>query len=164
MRSPLVVLLASLSPLACLPTMQVGDRTMDKHDTESAFDVVRERAAFEARCPSSQLTLSVLEAYSYQNAKRARQIGVEGCGHRLIYVRVDTTSGMYGSSGTTWVLNSSSSRGADGSSADEGPKVQSVPTAPPPAAGAMTPPLVPPAPAAPPAPPPPPAPVFTPRP
>jgi hypothetical protein len=128
--------LSLVSLVGCVSTLKVGDRVMDKSDTESAFRLVKERAAFEARCPVDQLAVTILEAYRFQNAERARQIGIDGCGHRLVYVRVDTTSGMYGSSGTTWVLDSASSRAGEtvGAHAVTGapPATQGAVAAPPP--------------------------------
>jgi hypothetical protein len=61
---------------------------------------VRQRAAFELSCPPDQVDVQPIVTMD-PGAKYdwAKQIGVTGCGHRLVYLRGDYSSG--------WVLNSS---------------------------------------------------------
>jgi hypothetical protein len=61
---------------------------------------VRERAAFEIGCAPDQLQIIPLAINDYGPDRQevASQIGVTGCGHRLVYV-ITAASG--------WVLNSS---------------------------------------------------------
>ena len=44
---------------------------------------VTKRAAFELQCPPESLTLYVLSVYS--GTITSQQIGVDGCGHKLVY-------------------------------------------------------------------------------
>jgi len=63
----------------------------DKDDRE-----VRQRAAFELNCPE-QLQVIPIVTDDFEGGQLAKQIGVTGCGHRLVYVRASAG----------WVLNSS---------------------------------------------------------
>ena len=57
---------------------------------------VRQRAHFELSC--GELEVIPLVTYTESGHEWAKQIGVSGCGHRLVYLK-DWTTG--------WVLNSS---------------------------------------------------------
>jgi hypothetical protein len=83
----------SLLLSGCTATVQVGGHEVEKALWERAQANVQERASFELKCPKEQLKLTLLTAaYGYP-----KQIGVDGCGHRLVYV----------ASHSGWVLNSS---------------------------------------------------------
>ncbi len=96
------LLLASLLPLiltGCASSVAVGAYKLDKELWERAQTEVRERASFELKCPKEQLHLTVLAVQlpSDTSLNAAKQVGVDGCGHRLVYVV----------SRSGWVLNSS---------------------------------------------------------
>ena len=61
-----------------------------------ATKTVTSAAAFELNCPEEELTLTVLSAEGPREL--AKQIGVEGCGQRLVYV--------YFASTDTWIASS----------------------------------------------------------
>ena len=95
-------LLASIALLSagCLfKTVDVAGYNLDKDGWENAQTEVRQRASFELRCPKEQLQLTLLAAFGPHEVKMnvAKQIGVDGCGHRLVYVDANGS----------WVLNSS---------------------------------------------------------
>jgi hypothetical protein len=75
--------------------MQSGGFEVMEDLTRKSFEVVRNRAAFELRCPRDRLELVVLNVFPYQTYLPA-QIAVSGCDHRAVYVQGDLT----------WVLNS----------------------------------------------------------
>lgn len=93
--------LALLLPLlvAGCATVKVGDYTMQQSSWDQAQTEVKERASFELKCPKEQLKLTLLAAlYPVDtHGNLPKQIGVDGCGHRLVYVV----------SHSGWVLNSS---------------------------------------------------------
>lgn len=60
-----------------------------------ATRTVTSRAAFELSCPEEDLHLTVLAADGPRQL--AKQIGVEGCGQKMVYV--------YFSSTDTWIAN-----------------------------------------------------------
>ena len=68
--------------------------TIGESFTEHALD----RAAFEMRCPKDQLQIKALGSDLDDVAEAGKQVGVSGCGKRLVYVK--TPSG--------WILNSQS--------------------------------------------------------
>jgi hypothetical protein len=82
--------------LAGCATVQMGEFTLDKDYWERHEKEVKARASFELKCPPEQLTLTVLASHGGLT-DTAKQIGVTGCDHRLVYVN------NMGS----WVLNSS---------------------------------------------------------
>ena len=61
-----------------------------------ATKTVTSRAAFELSCPEEELQLTVLESDGPR--KLAKQIGVEGCGQKMVYVYFTSTD--------TWIANS----------------------------------------------------------
>jgi hypothetical protein len=80
------------------PIIVAGQPMAASYWTQNDRDV-RQRAAFELSCPSEQLQLVPLMTKELEQGQQvAHQIGVTGCGHRLVYV-LDYSGG--------WVLNSS---------------------------------------------------------
>ncbi len=65
-------------------TVKVGGFTLGQGRWDSDAAVVKKRAAFEMQCPEPQLELTVLAVYS--GTITAQQVGVTGCGQRLVYV------------------------------------------------------------------------------
>jgi hypothetical protein len=91
--------LATLLLAGCASTMQNGfdlEAGGWDHDQKD----LRARAAFELRCAPETLQLTVLKTNESSKWAAAQQVGVEGCGHRLVYVRDNG-----------WVLNSSDGQG-----------------------------------------------------
>lgn len=84
---------------ACGANVKVGEYSLDQELWDSAQAQVRERAAFELKCPKEQLALTLLAAQFPADTRlnAPKQIGVDGCGRRLVYVV----------SRSGWVLNSS---------------------------------------------------------
>lgn len=97
--SRIPVCLLSLLLLAGCATVQVGEYNLLKESWDNDQVAVRERASFELKCPKETLHLTVLAGVypAGSGSNRAKQIGVDGCEHRIIYV--GTPEG--------WVLNSS---------------------------------------------------------
>ena len=60
-----------------------------------------DRAAFELQCPPEQVELTGLGTPLDSKAKRGSQVGVSGCGRRLVYVFMERSG---------WILNSDSQR------------------------------------------------------
>ncbi len=91
--------IALLSTGCLFRTVEVEGYNLDKDGWENAQAEVRQRASFELRCPKEQLKLTLLAAMGPHDVKMnaAKQIGVDGCGHRLVYVDANGS----------WVLNSS---------------------------------------------------------
>lgn len=80
------ILLLALS--ACGPTIQSGSFMLKKHDAERSFDAITNRASFELHCPREQLKLVTLNvSRDVFPGDWPRQVGVEGCGQRAVYVR-----------------------------------------------------------------------------
>ena len=94
--------LATLLTLAflssCVTSIQSGEFSLEKEDTESSFSAVRARAEFETGCPKDQIELVVLDSSKNFVPAVATQIGATGCGHKNVYVR----------SRSGWVLDSAS--------------------------------------------------------
>jgi hypothetical protein len=68
----------------------VGCSTVPRTN-EQQMEIIRPRAAFEMRCPGSELTFTPLadvDGFVYQ-------YGVEGCGLRAVYVREGRMSGPW---------------------------------------------------------------------
>jgi hypothetical protein len=85
--------------VAACATVQVGNYNLNEEGWNIDAKEIVQRASFELRCAPEQLRLTVLATlYNAPRADSAKQVGVLGCGHQLVYVRG-------GSSG--WVLNSS---------------------------------------------------------
>ena len=82
--------------LAGCAVIQVSGYTLSKDRWEYDSGLIKKRAAFEIHCPDAQLELVVLAVYS--GTIVAQQVGVTGCGHKLVYV-ASTNDG--------WLLNSS---------------------------------------------------------
>ena len=78
------------------PPLMVAGRPMAMPYWEKDDREVRQRATFELNCPE-QLDVIPIVADDFEGGQLAKQIGVTGCGHRLVYVR----------SPSGWVLNSS---------------------------------------------------------
>lgn len=66
------------------------------------------RAAFELNCPEQNITLTELQPHTDSINGRGGQVGVSGCGHRLVYV--STIQG--------WILNGDSRQSQSGDAAD----------------------------------------------
>jgi hypothetical protein len=66
----------------------------------SFTDNALNRAAFEMSCPKEQLSLVPLNRPLDEDISLGAQVGVTGCGHRMVYVM---------SMGAGWVANTSSS-------------------------------------------------------
>jgi len=99
MRELAPLLLLSLSACA---TVQVGDHLLLAEDWKRDRAEIEQRASFELRCPVEKLKLTVLATLynvSPQRGDSAKQVGVEGCDHRLVYIHAGYPSG--------WILNSS---------------------------------------------------------
>jgi hypothetical protein len=88
--------------LACAATVHVGHFNLQASSWEAARVTVSSRAAFELKCPEDKLSLTVLDVIQDAFGDVPRQIGVDGCDHRLVYV----------ASPSGWVLNSDSGEGA----------------------------------------------------
>lgn len=97
----IVALVAVLSlPMAgCLAKVQVGGHSLYADEWARYSEDIKRRAAFELKCPAEQIQLQVLATNPFNDAI-PNQVGADGCGQRLVYVR--TPSGF--------VLNS---KGAD---------------------------------------------------
>ena len=96
----LLLLAGTLSIASCasVPTMESGGFTVERPYTEAAFDNVRNRAAFELSCPKEQLQLVVINVAPSCEGRIPSTLGVEGCGHRAVYVHVRSDAG--------WVMSS----------------------------------------------------------
>ena len=88
--------LALVSVTACAEQMIVSGKQYNAQIWREDAEKVSSSAAFELKCPKEQLQLSSLGAEYF-----ADKIGVEGCGHRAVYVKV-MSSGQ-----RAWVMNSS---------------------------------------------------------
>jgi hypothetical protein len=88
-----------LAACASAPPIMVGDHPMAAEFWTPAERDIRQRASFELACPPEQLQIIpvITSEWGLDHQQIATQIGVAGCGHRLVYVQ--TQSG--------WVLNSS---------------------------------------------------------
>jgi hypothetical protein len=89
-------LILGLSLLAACATVQVDGFKLDEDVWRHDQKEVRSRASFELKCPGEQLELKVLASYGGL-PDRAKQVGVSGCEHALVYV----------CSADGWILNSS---------------------------------------------------------
>jgi len=100
MRTP-AISLPCILPLVVLTgcaTIQSGQFNVAKEDAELAFEKVRTRASFELGCPKEKLEVTALDIEPQAMGPDAvRQLGVSGCDHRAVYVRLP---------GNSWVLNS----------------------------------------------------------
>ncbi len=94
----------SLAACAPIPTMQVGDTTVDKEHGEEAFAQVKTRAAFDLDCPKEKLVVVVLGVLKVDGGPdRANQIGVSGCDRKAVYVNAERYSHK-------WVMNTDSGK------------------------------------------------------
>jgi hypothetical protein len=83
----------------CLgPPLMVAGKPMAMPYWQKDETEVRQRAGFELNCPSVEV-IPIVTVEMEAGQQYAKQVGVTGCGHRLVYVRGDYNSG--------WVLNSS---------------------------------------------------------
>jgi hypothetical protein len=99
-----LLLLALALPSCTWPQpMRSGGFTVEKNTTESAFAQVERRAALDLECPREKLETAVIDAAQEGGwgPSTARQIGVSGCGHEAVYVRMPDG---------TWVMNHESRR------------------------------------------------------
>lgn len=97
MRSILIPLAICVCLSACA-TVDSGGFKLAKREADEAFELVRSRAAFDLDCPRDELQLTALAVVEALGSDYAKQIGVEGCGQRAAYVKVDGG----------WVLNGDS--------------------------------------------------------
>lgn len=81
--------------VGCAAKVQVGQYSLFAGQWEADSDRVKQRASFELKCPVKDLQLTVLSMHPNADGN-AGSIGVDGCGHRMVYVR----------SHSGWVLNS----------------------------------------------------------
>lgn len=89
------------SALIALPgcaSLPVGEHGMNPLAWEGDQAHLKQRASYELKCPKEKLALTLLDSAGTPGLEIARQVGVDGCGHRLVYV--STPAG--------WVLDSSS--------------------------------------------------------
>ena len=88
-----------LAACATAPPVFVAGRPMAADFWNPAERDIRQRASFELNCAPEQLQIIpvITSEWGVDHQQIATQIGVAGCGHRLVYVQ--TQSG--------WVLNSS---------------------------------------------------------
>ena len=90
----------SLAACAPIPTMQVGDATIQKEQGEEAFSQVKTRGAFDLDCPKEKLVLVVLGVIKViGEPDKVDQIGVSGCERKAVYVNTQPY-------GHKWVMNS----------------------------------------------------------
>ena len=79
-------------------TVWVGKYQLLKDNWERDSEELKNRGAFELKCEPKDLSLTVLAVvYPGKGPNQPKQVGVEGCGHRAVYVTSD-----HG-----WLLNSS---------------------------------------------------------
>jgi hypothetical protein len=97
-----VVLASLLALTGCFATIQVGPHELNKEVYEGDVADIKSRASFELRCAPEQLELTILTV-GQGYATWVTQMGVAGCGQRVVYVR-QAAPGYRG----VWVLNSSS--------------------------------------------------------
>ena len=64
--------------------MRVDQFDLDKEDWNQQRVDILSRASFELRCAAEKLVVTVLVSNSNGYAM---QVGVDGCDHRLVYVR-----------------------------------------------------------------------------
>ena len=84
--------------LAACATVKVGKYQLLKETWDVDQTELKQRAAFELKCDEAQLQLTVLAVvYPGGGPNHAKQVGIDGCGHRLVYV----------ASPNGWLLNSS---------------------------------------------------------
>ena len=96
-------LLLALS--ACGPTIQSGSFLLKKHDAERSFEAITNRASFELHCPKEQIKLVTLNvSRDVFPGDWPRQVGVEGCGQRAVYVRDGVTD---------WIMNTERTESRD---------------------------------------------------
>lgn len=88
---------------AVFPTVNVEGHSLMQETWERDSKEILSRAAFELHCAQEALQLSILATYdSKSKFDVAKQVGVTGCGHRLVYVASHEAGGQ-----VSWVLNSS---------------------------------------------------------
>ena len=80
------------------PPLMVAGKPMAMPYWERDDREVRQRAAFGINCPQQLDVIPIVTDEIQAGQQYAKQIGVAGCGHRLVYVRVYPSG---------WVLNSS---------------------------------------------------------
>lgn len=94
----------SLAACAPMPTMKVGDATIQKEQGEEAFAQVKTRASFDLDCPKEKLVLGVLGVLKViGEPDKVDQIGVSGCERKAVYVNTEPY-------GHKWVMNSDSGK------------------------------------------------------
>jgi hypothetical protein len=83
------------------PAIHVGEYSLHPERWHEDEADLRRRAAFEISCTPEKLELTVLKGRFEPSAgyNFAMQVGVTGCNHRLVYVKLDQSK--------EWVLNSS---------------------------------------------------------
>lgn len=81
-----IVLMGVLSSCA---TVRVDGFTINEMDWERCEKALRSRAAFDLECDAAKLKLQLLstgqDALQYD---KAHQVGVAGCGKKVVYVRL----------------------------------------------------------------------------
>jgi hypothetical protein len=101
--------------LALLPacaTVQSGAFEIPAGYAEAEFPKLKGRATFDLDCPTEQLTVVTLAAYTSPAGTYPSEVGVKGCGRKAVYVP----------KGEAWLVNGGVSRAV----AEEGaPKVAS---------------------------------------
>lgn len=97
MRFVLLTCLMLTAGCHATATTTVGGRVVYEEAWQNARKQVSKRAAFELNCSAEQLTLSILATFSGDD-QFVNSIGVEGCGHRAVYLYAPHTA--------QWVLNS----------------------------------------------------------
>lgn len=92
---------AALILTGCYKTVVVSGVEISEREWTRSAEAVTARAAFDLSCPAEQLSLTLLGKVG----RHPNQIGVDGCGHRIVYVRPDLHF-------QTWVANVESRPGA----------------------------------------------------
>jgi hypothetical protein len=78
---------------ACSSLGQVDGHRVNLKLWDQAQDSIRNRASFELRCPAEQLDMRLIEVWdspAIGNNGIPTTVGVEGCGYRAIFVRVNS--------------------------------------------------------------------------
>lgn len=94
MIARLLAVAAALSLSGCLATVTRDGFVLYERDTTLSIETVKRRASFEMSCAPEQLTVVVLN--TYPGGDMANQVGVSGCGQKLVYMRLP---------GNNWALN-----------------------------------------------------------
>jgi hypothetical protein len=108
MRSFVYAAFVLAGATGCASTMQVGNYHVRRETWERDQSEIGQRAAFETKCSADQLTISILAAETYYGMfwtkyDQPKQVGVTGCGHRLVYARTYNPD-------SSWILNSTTAK------------------------------------------------------